>query len=85
MVLVLSTSSDGVLYLFVKVSHRASGSTLGWSQMLTDRHMNGRKTRSLYRAMHEAGATMRSSIVSYSTNISCLHHLMVFYTCTKFC
>ena len=32
-------------------------SKLGWSQMLTDGWTNGRKTRSLYRAMPEAGAT----------------------------
>ena len=66
MVLVLSISSDKALYLykFAKVSLRVSelrtwtvGLTLGWSQMLTDGRMNGRKTGFLYHAMPEAGAT----------------------------
>ena len=52
MVLVLSTSSDSVLHLY-------QGSTLEWSQMLTDGHKNIRKTGSLYGAMPEADATKR--------------------------
>ena len=56
------------IFIFVpsnaKVSQRISelqtwtvGSTLGWSQMLTDGRMNRQNTGSLYRAMPEAGMT----------------------------
>ena len=36
------------------------GSRLGWSQMFTDGHINGRKTGSLYRAMPKAGKTKKN-------------------------
>ena len=36
---------------------RTEGSTLGWSQMLTDGRTNVRKTGSLYHTMLKAGAT----------------------------
>ena len=60
------TSSDNALYLYQVLPKYHSilelrtwtvWWMLGWSQMLTDGHRDGRKTGSLYRAMPEAGAT----------------------------
>ena len=76
---------------FAKVSQTVSelhtrtvGSMLGWSQMLMDGRTNGQKTRSLYRAMPEAGMTkivcfpceqnalkMVSNCLFFSLEISC--------------